>query len=152
MSWPDGLHAQYVTEGPNPANASVTITRVDGDVFGIFEFTVKLLADPGAGRAFEVVPKLNGEELLDDPIQFDCSGSYGGSIFTYSHIPNHLGQSTVPLTGYDDYRIELSLDYALLGITLQGAPVPEPVALPLAALVVLPALRHVRQVRRQART
>ncbi|MBI1336518.1 MAG: hypothetical protein GC164_06105 [Phycisphaera sp.] len=126
VNWPTGLHAQYVTTGPNPAKASVTIRRVDGQVFDILSFKAELLANAGAGRAFEVVPKLNGEEPLNDPIQFDCSGSTY-NVFTYSHTPNYLGQTTLPLSGYDTYTINLTLDYALLNITVQGAEIaPEP--------------------------
>jgi len=139
VNWPTGLHAQYITAGPNPAKASVTIRRVDGDVFDILDFTVQLLANPGAGRAFEVVPKLGGEEPLNDPIQFDCSGGSSYSIFTYSHTPNYLGQTTVPLSGYDSYQIGLTLDYALLDITVQGATmVPEPATFTLFTLALVP--------------
>jgi len=146
VTWPTGLHAQYVTAGPNPEKASVTIRRVDGDVFSIRAFTAQLLANPGAGRAFEVVPKLDGEEPLDDPIQFDCSS---GITFTYSDTPNYLGQTTDPLTGYDFYKINLTLDYALLAITVEGSPtVPEPTTLPLLALAALPLVRRPSRTKR----
>lgn len=32
VSWPDGLEAQYVTAGPNPGKATITVRRVDGAV------------------------------------------------------------------------------------------------------------------------
>ena len=96
---------------------------------------------PGPASAFEVVPKLNGEEPLNDPIQFDCSGlTY--STYTYSHTPNYLGQTTVPLTGYDSYQIGLTLDYALLDITVQGATtIPEPATLTLLVTLALDTFR-----------
>lgn len=148
VTWPTGLHAQYVTTGPNPAKASVTIRREDGAVFDILEFTTKLLANPGAGRAFEVVPKLNGEEPLNDPIQFDCSNGSAGTVFTYSATPNYLGQTTLPLTGYDSYQIGLTLDYALLGITVDGpATIPEPTTLTLVALALVPFVRRLQRQR-----
>jgi hypothetical protein len=147
VNWPDGLQAQYVTAGPNPVQASVTISRLDGDVFDILSFSARLLANPGAGRAFEVVPKLDGEEPLNDPIEFDCSGG-PAIVYTYNQTPNHLGQSTAPLTGYDSYEIGLTLDYALLSITLQGAAVPEPAALPGIILFTVPCLRRPFRTRR----
>ena len=149
VTWPTGLHAQYVTAGPTPAKASVMICRVDGEVFDILDFTAQLLANAGAGRAFEVVPKLNGEEPLNDPIQFDCSGSTY-STYTYSHTPNYLGQTTVPLTGYDSYQIGLTLDYALLDITVQGATtVPEPATLTLVTLALVSFVRRPSRTRRR---
>ncbi len=120
VPWPQGVEAQSVTAGPNPSKAKITIQRVDGDVFDLTAFTGKLLANTfGAGGAWEVVPFLNGEEVLPDPVTFDASGSYS-QTFSYSTAPNPLG-STAALTGYDKYTIDLYVDFALVGLTLEGA-------------------------------
>lgn len=116
IPWPDGLEAQYVTEGPNPTKASITVRRQDGGVFDLSSFTAHLLANAGAGRAIEIVPLLGGEELLPDPLSFDVSGNYGME-FSYDTSPNPWG-STAALVGYDEYRINLTLDYALTALTL----------------------------------
>ena len=132
VTWPDGIEAQYVTTQSN--NASITIRRQDGATFDFVSFTAKLLANAGAGRAIEIVPMLNGEEPLPNPVFFDVSGNYG-SEFSYDTTPNHLG-STATLTNYDTYIVKLSLDYALTAlaldsnesptaIELSGATVPE---------------------------
>jgi len=114
VSWPDGLEAQYVTTINK--KASITVRRADGGVFDLTEFTARLLANAGAGRAIEIVPLLKGEEPLNDPLYFDVSGNYGNE-FHYDTSPNYLG-STAALTNYDAYVIGLTLDYALLSITL----------------------------------
>ncbi len=125
VSWPTGVEAQAVTAGPNPSKAKITIERVDGDVFDLTAFTAELLANTGgAGGSFEVVPFLNGEEILPDPVVFDATG-YTYSTFSYNESPNPLG-STAPLKGYDKYSIDLYVDFALIGLTLQGAPIPPP--------------------------
>ena len=87
IPWPDGIEAQYVTAGPNPTKAQITVRRVDGGVFDLTSFTAKLLANAGAGRAIEIVPLLNGEEPLNDPLYFDVSGNYGME-FSYDTSPN----------------------------------------------------------------
>lgn len=119
IPWPDGIEAQYVTAGPNPTKASITVRREDGAVFDLTSFTAHLLANAGAGRAIEIVPLLAGEELLPDPLSFDVSGSYGNE-FSYDTSPNPWG-STAALVGYDEYRINLTLDYALVSLTLTDA-------------------------------
>lgn len=119
VPWPDGVEAQYVTAGPQPTKASITIRRVDGALFDLTSFTAKLLANAGAGRAIEIIPLLNGEEPLNDPLYFDVSGNYGMS-FSYDTSPNYLG-STALLTQYDAYKINLTLDYALTALTLDSA-------------------------------
>lgn len=116
VAWPDGIEAQYVTAGPNPAKAQIKVSRLDGAPFALTSFTALLLANAGAGRAIEIVPMLNGQPAFEDPFFFDVSGSAGVS-FSYDTSPNPLG-STAPLTGYDEYRINLTLDYALTAITL----------------------------------
>ena len=124
IPWPDGIEAQYVTAGPNPGNAKITVRRVDGAVFDLTSFTAKLLANAGAGRAIEIVPLLNGQEPLNDPLYFDVSGNYGNE-FSYDTSPNYLG-TTAALTNYDAYVINLSLDYALMSLTVLDASLPPP--------------------------
>jgi hypothetical protein len=123
--WPDGLEAQYVTAGPSPGKAKITVRRVDGAVFDLTAFTAKLLANAGAGRAIEIVPFLNGQEPLNDPLYFDVSGNYG-QVFSYDTSPNYLG-TTAALTNYDAYVINLTLDYALMSLTVVDASIPPPV-------------------------
>ena len=124
--WPQGVEAQAVTAGPNPGKARITIERVDGDVFDINAFSAKLLANTaGAGADFEVVPFLNGEEVLPDPVIFNATGYYG-QTFSYNTTPNPWGQSTLPLRGYDKYSIDLYVDFAWTALTLIGAPIPAP--------------------------
>ena len=125
IPWPEGVEAQAVTAGPNPGKAKITIERVDGDIFDFTAFTAKLLANTaGAGGTFEVVPFLNGQEMLPDPVTFDATGYYW-STFSYDTSPNPWG-STAPLTGYDKYTIDLYVDFALIGLTFEGAPIPGP--------------------------
>ena len=119
VPWPSGVEAQYVTSGPLPDKARITVRREDGAEFSVSSFTAKLLANAGAGRAIEIVPLLGGEEPLDDPLYFDVSGNYGNQ-FSYDTSPNHLG-STAALTNYDAYTISLTLDYALTALTLVSA-------------------------------
>ena len=122
--WPDGLEAQYVTAGPTPGKAKITIRREDGAVFDLTAFTAKLLGNAGAGRAIEIVPLRNGQEPLNDPIYFDVSGNYGQE-FSYDTSPNYLG-TTAALTNYDAYVINLTLDYALMSLTVVDASLPPP--------------------------
>ena len=122
IPWPSGIEAQYVTAGPNPTKAQITVSRVDGGVFDLTSFTAKLLANAGAGRAIEIVPLLDGQEPLNDPLYFDVSGSYGME-FSYDTSPNPLG-STAALVGYDMYKINLTLDYALMALTLTDPSEP----------------------------
>ncbi|TPW02713.1 MAG: hypothetical protein FD129_3156, partial [bacterium] len=116
VSWP---------QGPNPEKARITIQRQDGAVFDLTSFTARLLANAGAGRAIEIVPFLNGEEMFPDPFQFDVSGYYGQE-FSYDTSPNPFG-TTAPLVGFDTYAITLTLDYALTALTLEDASVPSAV-------------------------
>ncbi len=122
IPWPGGLEAQYVTAGPLPTKASITVRRQDGGVFDLTSFTAHLLGNAGAGRAVEIVPLLGGEELLPDPLYFDVSGNYGFE-FSYDTSPNPWG-STAALVGYDEYRINLTLDFALTALTLTDASQP----------------------------
>ncbi|MCP5523868.1 MAG: hypothetical protein H7A46_20215 [Verrucomicrobiales bacterium] len=106
--WPGGVQAQAITVGSDVGKgANITIRRVDGQPFGLRSFTGKLLANTGgAGGAFEIMPMLNGEDALPDPLLFDASG-YGGQSFHY----------TPALSGYDSYVIHLYVDWALVGLT-----------------------------------
>ena len=122
VAWPAGVEAQYVTAGPNPGKAQITVWRVDGGLFDLTSFTAKLLANAGAGRAIEIVPLLNGQEPLNDPLFFDVSGS-AGMEFSYDTSPNPLG-STAALVNYDAYVISLTLDYALTALTLTDPSPP----------------------------
>ncbi|MBX9790503.1 MAG: PEP-CTERM sorting domain-containing protein [Pirellulales bacterium] len=133
VTWPQGVEAQAVTAGPSPGNARITIERVDGGVFDLTAFSAKLLANTaGAGGSFEIVPFLNGQEVLSDPVVFDATG-ISGNVFSYDTSPNPWG-STKLLTGFDKYRIDLYVDFALVGLTVEGAAVPEPSTLGLAGL------------------
>lgn len=123
VAWPNGVEAQAVTTGPTTSKARITIKRVDGNVFDVTTFTAKLLANTwGAGGSIEVVPKINGEEGLNDPVMFNASGSYGQSF-------NYGMSNTGLLRGYDTYTFSLYVDFALTGLTLvdaSAAPIPEP--------------------------
>ncbi len=130
VAWPAGLEAQYVTAGPQTAKASITIQRQDGAVFDIVSFTAQLLANAGAGRAIEIVPKIQGEEPLNDPLFFDVSGNYG-SRFSYDRSANPWG-STAALTNYDTYILNLTLDYALVALELESAANSAPSGLDLS--------------------
>lgn len=136
IPWPQGVEAQAVTAGPNPGKARITLERVDGDVFDLTAFTARLLANTaGTGGSFEVVAFLNGQEGFNDPLVFDASG-IAGNTFSYDTSPNPLG-STALLTGFDKYTIDLFVDFALVGLAVEGAPIPEPSTFSLLALGVI---------------
>ena len=144
VPWPDGVEAQAVTVGPNTGKAEITIRRVDGAVFDVDAFTALLLANTaGAGGSFEVVPFLNGEEVLPNPIVFDATG-FAGISFHYDTTPNPFG-TTAALKGYDANKINLYVDFALTELTLIDSSVPEPsVVLLLAAGAVVVGSRRNR--------
>lgn len=117
--WPNGIQAQAITAGPSVGiGANITIKRVDGKQFDLWAFTGKLLANTaGTGGAFEIMPLLDGEDALNDPLMFDCSG-YGGQSFPHTPM----------LAGYDTYKIHLWVDWALTVLTLIDTnSVPPPV-------------------------
>lgn len=107
--WPNGIQAQAITAGPSVGiGANIIIKRVDGKLFDLRAFTGKLLANTaGTGGAFEIMPLLDGEDALNDPLMFDCSG-YGGQSFPHAPM----------LVGYDTYKIHLWVDWALTALTL----------------------------------
>ncbi len=126
VNWPEGVSAQAVTEGPVISKPQITLSRVDGNSFDIQGFSSQLLANTwGTGGAIEVMPLLNGEDGLPDPVMFDASGSYGMG-FAYSPA------ATALLHGYDSYKFTLFVDFAITSITLVDAsitPVPAPAAI-----------------------
>lgn len=117
VAWPVGLEAQAVTSGPSPGKAQMVIKRQDGQPFAITSFTAKLLANTaGAGGSIEVMPLLNGEDGLPNPLALDATG-IAGNQFTYS---------TPRLTGFDTYKISLYVDYAVMSLTVVDASPPDP--------------------------
>ena len=119
--WPNGVQAQTLTAGPTgplltQVSASITLKRADGLPFDLTTFTGKILGNTaGAGAAFEIMPQLNGQDGLADPLTYDATG-YAGTRFTYSPM----------LTGYDTYIISLWMDFALTSLTLADASLPPP--------------------------
>jgi hypothetical protein len=117
IPWPDGLEAQAVTSGPVPSGARIDIKREDGQPFAIESFSAQLLANTaGAGGTFEIMPMLNGEDGVPNPFSYDATG-VAGSQFTYS---------TSELSGFDDYKMTLYVDYALMRLTVVDASPPRP--------------------------
>lgn len=117
VEWPTGLEAQAVTAGPVLSGARMTIKRADGQPFDIPVFTARLLANTaGAGASIEVMPKLNGEDALPDPVMYQATGYYGQN-FAYA---------TPELSGYDEYVFGLYVDFAILNLTAVDASFPPP--------------------------
>lgn len=117
IPWPNGLEAQAVTAGPSPSGARLDIRRQDGAVFDITSFRAKLLANTaGAGASWEIMPKLNGEDGLADPVMFNATGYYGQE-FNYS---------PTQLTGYDAYKMTLYVDFAMMSLTVVDASLAPP--------------------------
>jgi hypothetical protein len=113
--WPNGVQAQAITAGPDVGKgANITLERVDGQPFDFQTFTGKLLANTAAtGGSFEIMPQLDGEDALPDPLMYDASG-YAGMSF--SHAPM--------LSGYDTYIIHLWVDYALTQLAVADDSLP----------------------------
>jgi hypothetical protein len=122
--WPNGVQAQAITAGPTVGDgANIILQRVDGQPFELHSFTGKLLANTAAtGGAFEIMPQLDGEDALPDPLMFDASG-YAGMAFPH----------TPALSGYDTYKIHLWVDWALVGLTLVDDSPLVPASLQLTA-------------------
>jgi hypothetical protein len=117
--WPDGVQAQAITAGPLLGiGANITLKRVDGQLFDLQAFTGKILLNTaGAGGAFEIMPQLNGNDVLNNPMQYDCTG-YAGQSFSY----------TTALTSSDTYQIHMWGDFALTALTLIDTNPPVPPA------------------------
>jgi hypothetical protein len=118
VPWPNGLEAQAVTAGPTPGGARISIKRQDGEQFDIRAFTARLLANTGgAGAAFEIMPMLAGEDGRPDPYMYNATG-YAGMQFSYV---------TPELTAFDEYKLTLYVDFALMSLTIvdDSAPPPE---------------------------
>ena len=122
VPWPVGVEAQAVTTPPpgvTDYKARMTLRRVDGGVFDLKSFSLRLLANTGgAGAALEIMPLVNGEDAFSDPIQFDVTGYYGAT-FSYDTSPNHLG-STALLTGFDTYKVSLYVDFAFVALRFES--------------------------------
>lgn len=130
--WPNGVQAQAITTGSLlGTGANITLKRVDGKPFDLWDFTGKILLNTaGAGGAFEIMPLLNGNDALPNPQQYDCTG-YAGMSFTH-----HAG-----LAGYDTYQIHMWGDYALTALALidTNPPVPPAPSFTIAASASPPA-------------
>ena len=106
-----------MTAGAVLSGAKISISRQDGQLFAIESFTAHLLANTsGAGASIEVMPMVNGEDGLPNPVMFNASGNYGNE-FTYS---------TPTLTGFDVYKFSLYVDLALVSLTVVDASLPPP--------------------------
>jgi hypothetical protein len=118
--WPTGVQAQAVTTGPLlGTGANITLKRADGKKFDLQVFTGTILLNTaGAGAAFEIMPQINGNDALLDPLQYPCIG-YAGASFSYN---------TPALTNYDTYKIHMWGDFALTALTLIDTNPPVPPA------------------------
>lgn len=128
VPWPSGIEAQAVTTPPpgvTDHHARLTIQRVDGQVFDFTSFSFKLLANTaGAGAAIEIMPVLQGEDGLGDPVALDATGYYG-MVFSYGP------SSTALLRGFDAYKVSLYVDFALIELRLESPSlVPQSCCLP----------------------
>ncbi len=119
VHWPNGVQAQAITAGPNlGVGANITLKRADGKRFDLRAFTGKILLNTaGAGGAFEIMPKLDGNDAFNDPVMYDCTG-YAGASFPY----------TTALAGYDTYQVHMWGDFALTALTLIDTNPPVPPA------------------------
>lgn len=126
VDWPDGVEAQAITTPPPGVvdlKARILLQRADGRPFDLTAFTVELLANtaPG-GAAIEIMPQINGEDALADPLLFFVTG-FNGQTFSFDEAPNPAG-STALLQGYDSYDISLFVDFAVVALTLRSDGVP----------------------------
>ena len=116
-----GVAAQAITVAPFN-KAEISISRIDGNTFDITAFTLRLLANTIAtGANLEVMPQIDGEDALNDPVFFNASG-FAGQTFLYN--TGTKPQSTLVLKGFDNYKFSLFVDFALTGITLVDSSPP----------------------------
>ena len=89
--WPAGVQAQAITAGPSlGVGANITLKRADGKLFDLQAFTGKILLNTaGAGGAFEIMPQLNGNDALPNPLQYDCYWLWRPE-FLLHHQPGRL--------------------------------------------------------------
>jgi len=122
VPWPVGVEAQGITTGPQQGSAKMTIKRVDGALFSMPSLTFKLLANTaGAGATLEIMPILDGEDGLNDPVFFQASGYYGQQFsYNTASSPPHLG-TTIALVNFEEYKITLYVDFALTALTLSSS-------------------------------
>jgi hypothetical protein len=108
--WPTGLHLQALTSGSvGPAKA--TITRTDKKPFSIASFTATLLCSAvGESACFQWVPRLRGEDLLNDPILYSTNGYGTGTTLTFNSLSL--------LAGGDSYSVTFPCDVVLNSITV----------------------------------
>jgi hypothetical protein len=72
------------------------------------------------------VPVLDSPEPLNDPLTFDVSSGYYGSVHSFdTTTPSYIG-STAALTNYDAYVLNLTLDFALVSLTVVDASIAPP--------------------------
>lgn len=117
INWPTGLTAQAITTGPNLGGARIDLSRADGQPFSIRYFVFRILGSTaGAGAMLEIMPLINGEDALPDPLMYQATGYYGQ---TFSN-------STPELVNYDAYKITLYMDFALLNLSLVDPSAPPP--------------------------
>lgn len=117
INWPTGLTAQAITVGPNMGGARIDLTRADGQPFSIPYFVFRILGSTaGAGAMLEIMPLINGEDALPDPLMYQATGFYGQ---TFSN-------STPELANYDAYKITLYMDFAMLNLSLVDPSAPPP--------------------------
>ncbi len=118
IQWPDGLEAQAPTVGPNTGTgARITLTRADGHPFDIRRFTFRILGNTaGAGAMLEIMPLVNGEDALPDPLMYQATGFYGQ---TFTNV-------TPELSNYDTYKLKLYMDFALMNLTAVDPSPPPP--------------------------
>ncbi|MCA9261409.1 MAG: hypothetical protein KDA61_19470, partial [Planctomycetales bacterium] len=123
VPWPQGVESQAVTvlpPGSSNHKARLVVERVDGGVFDLPAFSIKLLANTaGAGADIEVMPSLQGEDAFDDPIAFGATGYYGQS---FSYGSTGTFGNTAQLHDFDRYSFSLYVDFALTSAEFAGAP------------------------------
>jgi hypothetical protein len=108
--WPTGLHLQELTSGSvGPAKA--TIARIDKKPFSIVSFSATLLCSVvGESASFKWVPRLLGEDLLNDEVLYSTNGYGTGTTLTFNSLSL--------LTGGDSYSVTFPCDVVLNSITV----------------------------------